>query len=440
MSCAHALVATLGYFRLIFCLMIVLSAGGVLAQKLSSQIHNSKRELAHVGERIGLNDQQRRTLSLEIGLLQADRTKINDLLISTAKRFRQLEQKITQIQDKLQLLVLQESDIRLSLNERRALLAEILAILQRMGQNPPPAMLVHRKDVLSSIRSAILLGSIVPDIRTEAKILFDDLGELTLIRARMSEHNKILSANLMKLAEEDARLSLILDKKKRLENQAHILLSRKRAVAIKLAAKERDLGKFIQSLEKEMASLNHQQVANTISKISKIPVLTDRTKLNSESISADPFSNHSRLQPSIAFSRAKGLLPKPVNGIEVQKFGEFDGFGSPSKGIKFATKINSIVVSPADGWVVYAGKFRSYGQIVIINTGDKHHILLAGMELNGVQLGQFVLTGEPIGKMGARRLASATVLGTESTHPILYVEFRKNENSIDPSPWWADDE
>jgi septal ring factor EnvC (AmiA/AmiB activator) len=95
------------------------------------------------------------------------------------------------------------------------------------------------------------------------------------------------------------------------------------------------------------------------------------------------------------------------------------------------------VLAPADGTVKFAGEFRSYGQLLIIDVGGGYHVLLAGMERIDVQLGQFVLAGEPVAAMDSQRLASvgATLVGT--TEPVLYIEFRKDGASIDPAPWWA---
>jgi len=88
-----------------------------------------------------------------------------------------------------------------------------------------------------------------------------------------------------------------------------------------------------------------------------------------------------------------------------------------------------------DGWVVFAGVFRSYGQILIINGGDGYHMLLAGLSQIDVQLGQFVLAGEPVGLMsGASRGSKAN---PPANAPVLYVELRKDGRSIDPDPWWA---
>jgi septal ring factor EnvC (AmiA/AmiB activator) len=124
--------------------------------------------------------------------------------------------------------------------------------------------------------------------------------------------------------------------------------------------------------------------------------------------------------------------------VEIRSFGEDEPLVGTSKGLYIETRTSSRVVSPADGWVVYAGPFRSYGQLLILNAGNGYHVVLAGMDRIDVEMGQFVLAGEPVAVMGTRRIASAGAVDMETSRPVLYVEFRKNGNAIDPSPWWAD--
>ena len=143
-----------------------------------------------------------------------------------------------------------------------------------------------------------------------------------------------------------------------------------------------------------------------------------------------------RIKPQIAFSEARGILPMPASGKRVLKFGEKTQYGSQSKGLVLETRHGGQVVSPCDGWIVYAGEFRSYGQLLIINAGGGYHILLAGLSQIDVQLGQFVLTGEPVGVMST---AGRTTPGkAQDNAPVLYIEFRKDQRPIDPDPWWAD--
>ena len=87
--------------------------------------------------------------------------------------------------------------------------------------------------------------------------------------------------------------------------------------------------------------------------------------------------------------------------------------------------------------MVYAGPFRSYGQLLILNAGDGYHVLLAGMERISVDIGQFVLTGEPVAVMGSGASQTAATIPMGSSQPALYVEFRKDGTPVDPGPWWA---
>ena len=122
--------------------------------------------------------------------------------------------------------------------------------------------------------------------------------------------------------------------------------------------------------------------------------------------------------------------------MRVREFGSPDNVGGTEKGLSIATRAGAQVTAPCDGWVVYAGPFRSYGQLLILNAGGGYHVLIAGMERISVDLGQFVLTGEPVASMGSGPPA-ATAVTPGSNQPVLYVEFRKDGSPVDPSPWWA---
>ena len=145
-------------------------------------------------------------------------------------------------------------------------------------------------------------------------------------------------------------------------------------------------------------------------------------------------TNPGRLKPEIPFYRAKGRLPIPASGRHVIRFGENTQLGSRSPGLAISTRPGAQITSPSDGWVLFAGPFRSYGQLLIINAGDGYHILLTGLSRIDVQVGQFVLAAEPVGAM-------TTVAGPKtdgvSEGPVLYVEFRKDGKPIDPDPWWV---
>jgi septal ring factor EnvC (AmiA/AmiB activator) len=152
-----------------------------------------------------------------------------------------------------------------------------------------------------------------------------------------------------------------------------------------------------------------------------------------------------RITPAIPFQLAKGKLLMPARGRRALGFGEKTQYGGTSKGLVIETRFSARVTSPCDGWVVYAGEFRSYGQLLIINAGGGYHVLVAGLSQMDVGPGQFVLAAEPIGTMsGAPRTAQLaterTGLGQsapQTSAPVLYIEFRKDGQPIDSNPWWV---
>jgi septal ring factor EnvC (AmiA/AmiB activator) len=145
--------------------------------------------------------------------------------------------------------------------------------------------------------------------------------------------------------------------------------------------------------------------------------------------------NPGRMKPAMPFVRAKGAVLLPVQGRRVLAFGDRTQYGGQSKGLVLETRHSAQVTSPCDGWIVFAGEFRTFGQLLIINAGDGYHILLAGLSQIDVQLGQFVLTGEPVGLMTAAPKAAKA--NTQGNAPVLYIEFRKDNKPIDPESWWA---
>ena len=212
--------------------------------------------------------------------------------------------------------------------------------------------------------------------------------------------------------------------RQRKQSETEKALDAERARALQLARQADNLKDLIGRIEQEIAASARAAAAARAER----PV----DPKNSLAALQDP----GRLSPAIAFASAKKTLPLPLNGIKIREFGMPDGLGGTEKGLSVASRAGAQVTAPCDGWVVYAGPFRSYGQLLILNAGGGYHVLLAGMERISVDLGQFVLTGEPVAIMGGGPQSAAAV-ATGSSQPILYIEFRKDGVPVDPSPWWA---
>jgi septal ring factor EnvC (AmiA/AmiB activator) len=350
-------------------------------------------------------------LRREIDAIGDDRQKFNQQLIDTAARVRGVEVEIAKTEERLKPLDEREQGLRQSLESRRSVIAEVLAALQRIGRHPPPVIMVRPEDALHSVRSAMMLGAVLPDMRHEAEALVADLNELMRVRKEIDIERANLTRDLAAIADDRLRLSLLIDQRQKQQVETEQALAAERQRAIQLARQADDLKDLVAKLEQ---GRDKSTRGSTLASLK------------------DP----GRLGPAVAFASAKGSLPLPVNGARIRQFGAPDGVGGTEKGLSIATRPGAQVTAPCDGWVVYSGTFRNYGQLLILNAGGGYHVLLAGMDRISVDLGQFVVTGEPVAMMGGgRQTAAALAIG--SGQPVLYVEFRKDGTPVDPGPWWA---
>lgn len=369
-----------------------------------------------------------RKLRREVEALGEDRRKLNDALIETAARVRTAEGRLGDTEVRLKALDEQQRSIRTRLGDRRAVIAEVLAALQRMGHRPPPAVIVRPEDALQSVRSAMMLGAVLPEMRDRAEALALELGELVKVRKDIAEERNRLARDLTVLGDERRRMTILVEERQKRQGDVEKAMEAERQQALALANQADNLKDLIFKLERNLDSTGRSARANVRADEGKAPV-ESRTQL---AALTDP----GRLGPAVAFASARGLLPLPVNGVKIRDYGASDGLGSAEKGISIATRAGAEVTAPCDGWVVYAGPFRSYGKLLILNAGGGYHVLIAGMERISVDLGQFVLTGEPVASMGSGPPGGAA-LAAGASQPVLYVEFRKDGTPVDPSPWWA---
>ena len=370
-------------------------------------------------------------LRREIEALGTDRRKLNTDLIGTAARMREVETRLSATEARVAPLEAQEQDLRQSLNERRETIAEILAALQRMGRRPPPALLVSPEDAAKSLRSAIVLGAFVPELRDRAERISADLSALQRLRGDIATERKTLSDDLKTLSEDQQRMTLLVAERQRQQAESEKALEQSRAQADGLARQAESLSDLVARLE--------QGLDNAARAARKAPE-PDHKGATRPSLAA--LNDPGRMSPAITFSAARAKLPMPVNGIKIRDFGASDGLGGTERGISVATRPGAQVTSPCDGWVVYAGPFRSYGQLLILNAGGGYHVVLAGMDRISVEIGQFILTGEPIAVMGSGTTKVAVASSVEArqmgtSQPVLYVEFRKDGTPVDSGPWWV---
>ncbi len=369
-------------------------------------------------------------LKADIAAIGQDRSKLNQQLIDIAARVRGVETRIGDAEARLRPLDAREQQIRGSLDSRRSEIVEVLAALQRAGRRAPPALLVRPEDALQSLRTAMLLGSVVPEMRAQAERLVGDLSELITLRKTIATERDQLSVDRDKLKGDQVQLASLVEERQRKQSAIEKDMEAEGARALALARQADSLQGLIAKMEQDLKSA--AKAAQTASLQGTPAALNGKPNLKA-------LKDPGRLSPAIAFASAKGLFALPVNGVRIRDFGGSDGVGGAEKGISLAARAGAQVTTPCDGWVVYAGPFRSYGQLLILNAGGGYHVLIAGMERISVNIGQFVLTGEPVATMGTTSQV-ASILAANASQPVLYIEFRKDGTPIDPGPWWAANE
>jgi septal ring factor EnvC (AmiA/AmiB activator) len=386
---------------------------------------NQELEALRAQQKNSADLQQR--LKDEIAAIGQDRAKLNQQLIDIAARVRTVETNITDTEGRIRPLDAREAQIRASLDSRRDEIGEVLAALQRAGRRAPPALLVTPEDSLKSLRTAMLLGAAVPEMRTRATELASNLNELIALRKNIAQERDRLAADRDRLNADRLRLAALVDERQKNQTDAERDMDTERQRAATLAKQAGSLQDLIAKMEQDLKSAAKAAAAAELK--GAPPDVNGKPNLRG-------MQDQARLSPAIAFASAKGLLPLPVNGTRIRNFGGPDGNGGQEKGLSIAARAGAQVTTPCDGWVVYAGPFRSYGQLLILNAGGGYHVLIAGMDRISVNIGQFVLTGEPVATMGSQSQV-ASILAAPSSQPILYIEFRKDGTPIDPGPWWA---
>lgn len=400
------------------------------AERAEAERRERQRELAAIRADLERAGTERARIEREISEIRADRVQIVTRGIEAAARVRGFETQVAETEERLAALDGREAGIRASLEERRDVISKVLASLQRMGRRPPPALLVGADDVLRSVRTAMLLGTLVPEMREAARVLVADLESLARVRREIAAERDTLKREMTVLDTERIRLEALAEARQKQVAETEQSLGAERQRALELARQADNLELLIGRMETEIAAAQRAAEAAQTSTVARSGGATERR----QQLAA--LQNAGRIAPQVPFEQTRGRLPVPVLGVRLREFGAPDGLGGTERGQSIATRPGASVTAPADGWVVYSGPFRTYGQLLILNAGGGYHVVLAGMDRITVDLGQFVLAGEPLGVMGDAPPPAAAV-ATGSRQPVLYVEFRKDGSTFDPAPWWS---
>ena len=402
----------------------LLSVGFVMSPPSSANETDPTRLQELEGE-IEDRVERRKQLESEANALADEVQEIRQRLIEAAARVQARERDVTDSETRLAGLEAAQAVLLAQLETRRAELTDTLAALQRLDRNPPPALAVRPDDAVSAMRSALLLSTIVPKLEKDAREIRERLEELEKVKADLVAEQETFDTASLDLTGEREKLNQLLKAKVTAQAAARALAEEEAAALATLSREAKSLKDLIARLEARAAS--RTPVPRPTFTEPATPSATDPTPTGRQIAAVAP-----NLAPSHLFSASRGLIRPPVEGVALGRYGTDDGVGGTVQGLTLETRPEAPVTAPFDGRIAFAGPFRRYGQLLILEVGEGYHLLLAGMtRIDGI-VGQNVLAGEPVGAMGLTRSEESSNAGSDK--PALYIELRRNGTPVDPRP------
>jgi septal ring factor EnvC (AmiA/AmiB activator) len=330
-------------------------------------------------------------------LLKSEADALRRKLIETAARVQKLEQEGIWLNREIVRLTRFDRLLSADFLRKRAEVAELVAVLQRMQHEMPPVLALRADDALAAAHSSMLVGATLPRIYSAAAELSQKLEALQRTRRELSRRDEDAIHNAAALTQT--------------RNQLDQLLAIKAHEADEAGSRYEDLAGKLQAAS--------DQAQNFEALLEKVALLRVGTAGGGFSIVA------ARNSRSGLGSSRRSLL-RPVVGRMVA--GDESSAGVRAPGVSFLAPSEAQVVAPADGQVLFAGAYHKTGQVLILQTLDGYDLVLAGLEHVDVRSGDHLLAGEPVGTM-PRSIAA----------PRLYFELRQNGKGLSPASMLQND-
>ena len=354
----------------------------MLATPFAAHAGDARDKLKEVESTLSQRKAEADALSQKAAAENATISGLRQNLISATAALQQKQEEQKNLQDKQDDLADDIETKRKELAEERRKLGALVTALIELNRQPPESLLLQSGLTDDYIHRAIYVRAILPRVREESETLNRDLVTLREMRARMTEQERLTAAATDNLNQQRQKLDELVKARQGLLQETEAQKEQIQAQLVSLAGEAKDLHQLLDKVTPKKAP------------------------------KAEPQGG-----------AAPGLR-WPVAGQAVRHFGDRDADGVRSEGINFATLPGAPVVAPASGKVVFAGPFKGYGPIVIMQHKGGYHSLMAGFGRIDAEVGEDIESGEPLGVMPAK----------SGVKPELYFEWRRGSEPIDPSP------
>ena len=394
--------------RLILVLLCCVCAVPALAE-------NRREALQKIETNLQRQQQADKELAQKSAVLQQKLDVMRNRLVALTQNMQTHEQAVMQLRQAARETDQQIAVTRQQLEGQRSALAQIIMAKQRLDRVPAQALLLRPSAPIDMARSFELLQKAIPEVSGQAAEIKATFGRLEALRqTQVLQENNLISEQAALKARQD-KLEAALKERQTLLTQTKTEQQSSNRKSRELAGQAKDLHDLLERVARNAAlkaQTDQAEKQHTVSEPDTGP---------------EPVAQALK---SLAdwFGRVKAKLRLPVTGNVATGYGQGLAGGGQSQGLTIKAAPGAIVTAPADGIVRFAGPFRQYKLLVILQHSNGEHSLLGGMQELYTRTGAKVAAGEPLGK-----LPSTDKLAGDSTATAsLYYEKRRNGKAVDP--------
>ncbi|SNS40052.1 MULTISPECIES: murein hydrolase activator EnvC [unclassified Azospirillum] len=390
-----------------FCLLSLAVASAAPAQNKPDE---AQKQLQEVQRDLKQADSRKSALDAKAEALEKELADLRARSIEAAEQQRAQSDELARLEAALADLGQQEQERLAKIEADRAALADLLGALQRLSRLPPEALIARPQPPGDTVKTALLLRSAVPELKARADALANQLTDLSSLRAKLAAQRAKTEKATASLAVRQKDLANLVARREEISRATDAEREQLTGTVTALAGRASDLKDLIEKLEAERkAALARQRAEEAARRQAAEAERERRTKEKVATLKRAP------TPPQL------GGMVAPVGGTVVVRYGEADEVGAVSRGLTYRGRASGPVVAPADGSVMFAGHFKGYGLLLILEHPNGYHSLLAGMGRIDAKLGQRVLGGEPVGLLSG------------DGAPTLYFELRRGGQPVNPT-------
>lgn len=355
--------------------------------------------------------------------LKEELKNVNKKMIAAAKKIQNGEDEILKKQEELAVLQKHLNESEEKFNSENDMLIETLAALQNLALRPSEAVLVQPLSPVEVMRSSILLRGSVHSLESRASSIRQSIEDISNQKAQIALRLQDLEKDNKKLAMQQEDMKKLSQQKSTMYSQISSQSKEAKKKADMLASQAHNLRDLLEKLEKQKEIARRQMAEKARLAREQAAAKLHEESHGLEAINEYENSSQTLEQPAAGFSKAKGRLSRPARGPLVTAFHSELSKGVYSNGIDIKTAAKAQVIAPYDGTVIYAGPFKNFANLVIIDHGEGYTSLLSGLGETDTEVGQTLLAGEPVGTMPA------------DAGSKLHIEIRKNNHPVNPNEW-----